>query len=145
VADEIKKGPASAGPSPKAPGTIELGDDFAGIKDDDGKILVDDTAHFRAQDELRSAPREAWDDLEDKLDQAIDDVMLTDRWRDTPNLVILRDVITMDAPLPAKVKAKRLLELLEIPLRDLGDLQRHELAQQLLGVYRFVCRRGHDD
>lgn len=86
-----------------------------------------------------------WDDVEDKLDQALSDVMLTDGWRDTPNLVILRDVIEMEAPLPAKVKAKRLLRLLEIPLVDLDDLQRHELADELLGFYRFVCLRGKDD
>lgn len=86
-----------------------------------------------------------WDDVEDKLDQALDDVMLTDGWRDTPSLIILQDVIAMDAPLPVKVKAKRLLELLEIPLRELDDLQRHELGRELLALYRFVCRRGNDD
>jgi hypothetical protein len=86
-----------------------------------------------------------WDDVEDKLDQALSDVMLTDGWRDTPNLIILRDVIEMDAPLPAKVKAKRLVELLDIPLRDLDDLQRLELSERLLELYRFVCRRGRPD
>lgn len=128
---------------PKRPGSIELGPDFIGLKDADGNVIVDDTAYFRIREQ--EMDNQKWEDLEEKIDQALNDVMLTDGWRDTPMLIILRDVIEMDAPLPAKVKAKRLLELLDIPLRDLDDLQRHELAHQLIDVYRFVCRRGNAD
>lgn len=47
--------------------------------------------------------------------------------------------------LPAQRKAKRLLELLDIPLRDLDELQRHELSQELFAFYRYVCRQVKDD
>jgi hypothetical protein len=88
---------------------------------------------------------EAWDDVEDKLDQAISEVMLTDEWRNAPTLLILRDVIEHHAPLPAKVEARRLLDLLDKPLASLDDLERIELGNQLVGVLRFVCHRGRDD
>lgn len=39
-----RKGPAKAGPE-RGP-TIVISDDFIGLKDADGNVLIDDTAHF---------------------------------------------------------------------------------------------------
>ncbi|HKY37200.1 MAG TPA: hypothetical protein VJN18_14755 [Polyangiaceae bacterium] len=88
---------------------------------------------------------EGWEAVEEKLDQAITEVMLTDGWRDAPTLVILESVIERDAPLPARVKAKRLMQLLELRVPEMTEEQTIELSNELVGLLRFVCHRGDED
>ncbi|HKY37201.1 MAG TPA: hypothetical protein VJN18_14760 [Polyangiaceae bacterium] len=81
MATRKRKGPAKAGPKPAS--TIEIGPDFIGLKDADGKVLVDDTAYFRSQEmqrpiweALRKEPR--YRELEARFDKATDRVQETD-------------------------------------------------------------------
>jgi len=85
---------------------------------------------------------EAWAELEDKLDAAITEVMLTDDWRDAPTLTVLSGMLEGDPPLPVKVHAKRIVELLQGRVAELDADARRELSDELVSLLRFVCHEG---
>ena len=92
-----------------------------------------------------------WDNLEEKADQAICELMFSDRRSGAPTLETLQDIV--EAPgTPANVtkRAAKLLELLngtgpeplETRLPKLTDVELMTLASELVSLLRFAARRG---
>jgi len=86
-----------------------------------------------------------WETFEEKIDQAMCEVMLTDGWRDAPTLtMVLHGMLRHHAPPAIKKQAAPLLALLETPLAEMTDVQCIELSNELVALMRFVCHRGQD-
>lgn len=89
-----------------------------------------------------------WDNFEEKIDQAICELMLNDHWRKhgAPTLeLVLYGMLKHHAPPPIKREATKLLELLKKPVTKMDDGERIDLSNELVGLLRFVCHRGSDD
>lgn len=87
-----------------------------------------------------------WDDFEEKIEQAMCEVMLNDNWRDAPMLtMVLKSMLELRAPEPIKKQGARLVELLATPLGNMTDGQRGDVSNELVDLMRFACHRGRKD
>lgn len=87
-----------------------------------------------------------WEDFEEKIDQAMCEVMFNDNWREATTLsMVLVPMLDHTAPPAIKQRAANLRELLKTPVGDMTDTQRSELTDELVGLLRFICHQGRDD
>jgi hypothetical protein len=95
-----------------------------------------------------TAGSEKWDNLEEKIDQAIHEVMFTDASGGTPSLAALLGVIKTagSVPAPAQERANRISALvgnLGGNAAQLSGDAKIQLGNDLLAFLRFVCHRGN--
>jgi hypothetical protein len=93
-----------------------------------------------------------WENLEEKLDQAITELMFDDGKDGAPTLGVLRGILKTPGAVPAAAeeRAKELLRLsagAAYPgwVESSSDTQRIDLANGLVSFLRFVCKRGKED
>lgn len=84
-----------------------------------------------------------WDQVREKVELAMCEVMLNDDWRHAPALTLaLKSCLELHAPPAVKARSVRLVQLLDTPLGDLTDVQRGDVSNELMDLLVFVCRQG---